>query len=277
MEAIQLSPAEIKLIQIKREQEELAAKEAELKKAAKLEADIIQQQKHIAKLLAQDAEQINAAKAYAKELGKDWEVIVTQNNQEFKVEGEYINPEDPKACDWKREVEWSHISVRQSAIIRYAKDQTFKVEVKEHWVSSRRSYRSSNKGYKMFLYGPSVDYKYQNKAITKAKTINEKVAELIESKRVQLEIKQKQKSAIETVVDKMQALYPDATVFKDQGCEKAGYGRRVNYISYDRVTISFTNGVKIAYKVYTDGSLGRKEVTFNEKSNWELMEKLSKI
>lgn len=274
---VELTPAEIQLIQLRREQEELAKREAEIKKAAKLEADIESQKKTIQKLLTQDAEQVQAAHSFNIELGGNWQVIVKERMDKFTVKGEYINSENPKEADFEREILWESEALRRSAFIQYIPNPTFKIEVKEHWVSSRYSYRSSNKGYKMFLYGPDVDYKYQQKALIKAKTVNEKVQELIDVVNAKLQMAAKQKSAVETTVEKMTALYPDATITTGTGYEKNSYGRRTDYFNYDQVVISFTNGIKITYKVYSDGSLGRKEITFNVKDSWELLDKLAKI
>jgi hypothetical protein len=274
---VELTPAEIELIQLRREQEELAKKEAELKKAAKLEADIESQKKHIAKLLQQDAEQVQAAHSFNIELGGNWQVIVNEKMEKFTVKGEYTNPENPGKADYEREILWYTEELRRSAYIQYTPNPTFKIEIKEHWVSSRHSYRSSNKGYKMFLYGPDVDYKYQQKALIKAKTVNEKVQELVDAANAKLQMAAKQKSAVETTVEKMSALYPDATIEKGTGYERTGSGRRTDYFNYDQVVISFTNGIKITYRVYSDGSLGRKDITFNVKDSWELMDKLAKM
>ena len=211
---VELTPAEIQLIQLRREQEELAKREAEIKKAAKLEADIESQKKTMQKLLTQDAEQVQAAHSFNIELGGNWQVIVKERMDKFTVKGEYINSENPKEADFEREILWESEALRRSAFIQYTPNPTFKIEVKEHWVSSRHSYRSSNKGYKMFLYGPDVDYKYQQKALIKAKTVNEKVQELIDAANAKLQMAAKQKSVVETTIDKMKALYPDATIEK---------------------------------------------------------------
>jgi len=277
MTTVELTPAEIQLIQLKREQEALAQKELELKKTAKMEADIASQEKHIKKLQAEDAAQVQATTSFNMELGINWRVITTEKMQTFKVTGDYLNPEDPKACDYQREILWETEALRRSAYIQYAPDPTFKIEVKEHWVSRRNSYRSTNEGYKMFLYGPDVDYKYQSKAIIKAKTINDKVEEILESKRAKIEFEAKKKSSLETTVDKIKSLHPDAEIVKGTGYERNSYGRRTDYTNYDQIVITFSNGVKITYKVYSDGSLSRKDITFNVKDSWELMDKVSKI
>lgn len=274
---VELTPAEIQLIQLKREQDALAQKEAELKKAAKMQEEIAQREKHIKKLQSIDAAQVQATTSFNMELGLNWEMITTEKMETFKVTGDYLNPEDPKACDYEREIVWQTEALRRSAYIRHKVDPTFKIEVKEHWVSRRQSYRSTNEGYKMFLYGPDVDYKYQSKAIVKAKTINEKVEEIMEAKRAKAIAEAKKKSALETTLDKMKSLYPDATIMTGTGYEKSGYGRRTDYTNYDQIVITFPNAVKITYKVYSDGSLGRKDITFNVNDSWELMDKLAKM
>ena len=277
MTTVELTPAEIQLIQLKREQEALVQKEAELKKAAKMQEEIAQREKHIKKLQTEDAAQVQATTSFNMELGLNWEIIITEKMETFKVNGDYLNPEDPKACDYQREILWQTEALRRSAYITHKVDPTFKIEVKEHWVSRRNSYRSSNEGYKMFLYGPDVDYKYQSKAIVKPKTINEKVEEIMEAKRAKVIAEAKKKSVLETTVDKMKSLYPDATVTPGTGYERNNYGRRTDYTSYDQIIIDFPNGIKITYKVYSDGSLGRKDITFNVKDSWELMDKLAKM
>ena len=68
MTELQLTPAELEMITIKREQEELAKKEQQLKKQLELQTEIAAAEKAIASLIAEDDKQIAAAKAFGPKL-----------------------------------------------------------------------------------------------------------------------------------------------------------------------------------------------------------------
>ena len=110
---VELTPAELEMIKVKREQEALAKKEAEAKQAIQLEKDIKEREAQIAAIQKKDLEQIAAAKAYQAELGGMYTVKIETWEETKQVMGDYINREN----GFDRHILWSKTYDRQSAKI----------------------------------------------------------------------------------------------------------------------------------------------------------------
>jgi hypothetical protein len=104
-----------------------------------------------------------------------------------------------------------------------------------------------------------------------ADIINKKVDEAIEVINANLEAAKKQLLAVESTVAKMKELYPDAEVTSDKVYQPAGYNRYI----IDRVHIRLANGIKVSYRVYADGSLGRISIDFNTIGQWDILKQLN--
>ena len=262
---MELTPAELEMLKIKREQEALAKKEAELKKQTKLEADIKSARERMASRVNEDRNQIKAAQEFA---GKMSGVTVKINTWIEEAAVKQYNEQNERVSVW------SDNFTRREAIIVYG-DYLIKVEkhiTYEHYGFGRSS---KDNGYKMFVSGPGIDYKSERKALSNPATAIKKITECIASIKAEKNRKEKQKSAVETTVEKMKTLYPDATVASFIDSEK---NYKNVYESYDAVSIKFANGIKIKYKVYSDGSMGRKDITFPSVNNqWELMNIMNSI
>jgi len=256
---LELTPAELEMVALKREQEALAKKEAELKKQAQMEKEIVDRQVAIAKNVAQCNRQVKAVKDFAAELGKGYEVAITVIEEEAKVTGDYITPEDPKGCGYEREVLWSQKYNKETARIKYG---NYTICVDEQFVyGSKWSYRATSKGYKMYVSGPGIDWKEERRALGRISTVKEKIKTAMEKIQAEENYKNAQKNSLEKTVDKFKAEYPDAEVTTDKGYDR-GYGKRYSEgVTYDMVRVKFANGCSIAYRVYADGSLGR--ISFN--------------
>lgn len=253
---MELTPAELEMIRLKREQLELAKKEEEAKKAIQLEKDIIVKEEYIKKAIAKDLEQINAANTFATDLGSDYTVEIQDRDEEVKIMGDYINKEN----GFDRHVLWSKQFKRKTATISrsIAGVGEYRISVAEQITySSKWSTRGTSQGYKMYISGPGIEWKQQNRAYARATKVNE----VIKAAMDQIDYEKKQaeakKNAVQTTVDRFTAEYPDAEVTTDKGWE-SGYGSR-KYIStpYDIVRVKFANGCSISYRVYGDGSLLR--------------------
>ena len=210
-----------------------------------------------------DNEQIAAAKDFAQALGSGFELKIRTWVEEVKI-NDYVNEEFVPI--------WSDNFTRRLATIVCGE---YTINVKKHIVYSGSWHsRGTDHGYKMFVSGPGIEYKYESKALTSTKTVKAKIDECIEKKKRELEYKQKQLSALETTVEKMRTLYPDAIVSSGKDGERSYNGR---YETYDAITIKFANGISIKYKVYSDGSLGRKDITFHVKDSWALMDIMNSV
>jgi len=265
---LELTPAELELIQNKREQEALKQKEAELKKQAEREKAIESAEAHIAKAQREDQNQIAAARKFLLGFNDAAYSIEIHTRQDLKKCSDYVA--GTHVAYWQKEFD------RQRATIVKG---DYKINVSEHitysgrWVS-----RPTNHGYKMYLSGPGIDYKSERRAYTNAKTLMKKINEAIEAIEAKQRAVQRQKSAIEQTVDRLMKEYPTATVVPSKEYERS-YARRQEYIPYDAVRITFANGINILYKVYPDGTLGRKSIGFGalDKDQWALMAQMSQI
>lgn len=277
-EEIQLSPAELEMIKLKREQEELAKKELEAKKALQIEKEIIAAEERVARIIKGDEEQVAAAEKFLGELlthSSQYVLEVINSEEIAEVKGDYINPDNPKEGNYNRVVVWSKTYPRKVAHINYG---NYKVRVAKHF--THKTYRSTDNGYKMFISGNGIEYNRENRPYAKAKTIHEVFTDAIKSIQEKKDLQEKKKNALSTTFEKMKLLYPNAKIVEGYDFEKNynprrhGYGER-----YDTITITLPNNITITYRVYSDGSLGRKNISFpnNGTDQWKILEKLNSI
>ena len=252
---VELTPAELEMIKVKREQEALAKKEAEAKQAIQLEKDIKEKEAYIAKVQKQDAEQVAATKKFADELGSMYKLEISEAENTVQVMGDYINREN----GFDRHILWSKTFTRQSAkIVRNNSPYSISV-VEQITYSSRWSTRGTSKGFKMEVYGPGLGS--NNRKYSRTSKVNEVIKEAMDLIDARKKAEEAKKNALQTTVDRFTAEYPDAEVTTDRGWERS-YGRRgYDGVTYDMVRVKFANGCSIAYRVYGDGSLSR--VSFN--------------
>ena len=135
----------------------------------------------------------------------------------------------------------------------------------------------------MYICGPGIEYKQEQQALSRVKSVMEKIKTANESIAYTKKKEENKRNALQVTVDRFKAEYPDAEVTTDYGYE-TGYdsrGRRSNYSNgerYDIVRTKFVNGAQISYRVYPDGSLSR--VSFNlpgSKDEASFMKNLSQM
>ena len=277
---IELTPAEIEMIKVKRDQEELAKKEADLKKRAQYEKEIEGRKSYISKQTQVDNAQIEAARKYANELGSMYTVEIRSWDEKLTVTGDRINQDNPKESNYDRHIIWERSYKRQEAtIIRpNGPKDVFKIAVTEHIVGDGWRY-SKSKGYKMCICsGPEIDYKQSSRMYTRASKVNDIIKEALNTVTFKANLEIAKKTALQTTVDKMKDQYPDATIVTGYDYERLRTDRIGIGAKYDTVTITFTNGVCIVYRVYSDASLGRISINFpNQKDAWSLMTSISQM
>lgn len=241
MTQIELSQEELDLIQAKREEE--AAREKV--KQDRIQADIAKGKANIAKRVEESKKQNAAAESFLKELGEGW----TAHTDTHKS-GERVY--------WGGELVWEEIYNCDNVYLKYG---DYKVTVYTHTVYSGTWGRGANKGYKMFVSGPGIEYGYSQKALSKAATVNKKVQERIQIAKDVEERKKSKQTAVETAVSDLKMKFPEAvvTAFKDwtRGHSKSGYRE------YDKLVVKLKNGIELHYEVYSDGRLGRLNVLFS--------------
>jgi hypothetical protein len=265
---INLTPSEIEMIQLKREQEALKEREALLKKAAENEKQILVQKSQMKKNLEYSRAQVAATKAFLDEFGPDWKLQIDTQNVKYEVRN-YLG-------DGEWESVWEEYQIQETARIVNGK---YTVTVKEQVTSGNKwGYGQKNQGFKMYLSGPGIEWAYERKALGRVSTLIKKYDEMTEAIRYRAEQVQKQASAKDKTIAKMKELYPDATVEGGKGGEYANPYKRTDWIEYDTVTITFANGITIKYRVYADMSLGRKEMTFPKmETAYDLMDAMNNV
>ena len=256
-QTLELTPAELEMIALKREQEVLAAKHTETVKAIQLEKDIKAKQDYITATKNKDAEQVKAAKNYLIAFDHQYSLDIKTWKETVQVMGDYINKDN----GFDRHIEWSEEFERQLASISHKHGQQIKVE-EQIVYSSKWSSRGTSKGYKMYISGVGIEWKQQGQALSKVKSVMEKITAAIDKIDNARKREENKKNALQTTVDRFKADYPDAKVTTDYGYETVydSRGKRSYYSNGDRynlVQIEFANSARIAYKVYPDGSLSR--------------------
>lgn len=254
MTHIELSQEELDLIQAKREEE--AAREKV--KQDRIQADIVKGKANIARRLEQSKKQVEAAYAFQKELGESWTAHTDSHKSTERVY-------------WGGEVVWEETYNYDNVHLENGK---YKVRVDMHTIYSSWG-RGTEKGYRMFLSGPDVDYRYTQKALKKADTLNKKVQECIDAINAREEHKQKKMTAVQTAVSDLKMKFPEAevTAFKDW---TRGYGKSA-YREFDKLVVKLKNGIELQYEVYSDGRLNRLNVLFNCKDEIALIGALGAI
>lgn len=257
-QTLELTPAELEMVALIREKEALAKKEAEAKKALELEKDIKAKQDGIAANKKKDLEQIAAAKKYLLDFDTtQYSLVINTKQETVQVMGDYIDKEN----GFDRHILWSEVYGRQWAVISHKDGQKVKVEEQIVYSSSWRS-RGESKGYKMYISGPGIEYKQEGQALSRVKSVMEKIKAANESIAYTKKKEENKRNSLQATVDRFKAEYPDAEVTTDYSYDKGYDGR---YYSsgerYDIVRVKFVNGAQIGYRVYPDGSLSR--LSFN--------------
>lgn len=257
-QTLELTPAELEMVALIREKEALAKKEAEAKKALELEKDIKAKQDSIAANKKKDLEQIAAAKKYLLDFDTtQYSLVINTKQETVQVMGDYIDKEN----GFDRHILWSEVYGRQWAVISHKDGQKVKVEEQIVYSSSWRS-RGESKGYKMYISGPGIEYKQEGQALSRVKSVMEKIKAANESIAYTKKKEENKRNSLQATVDRFKAEYPDAEVTTDYSYDKGYDGR---YYSsgerYDIVRVKFVNGAQIGYRVYPDGSLSR--LSFN--------------
>lgn len=262
---LELTAAELELIENKRKQEALA-KEAELlKKEAKLQKDIIEVNNAILKEQKENNKQVAAATEYHSQLVKlnpKYKLIVSERELQRSIKDYSTNPSTIlKTINYK--ISEAHIILENSP---------FKIEVSKHYTYN--NYDSEYKGYKMLLTGGGL---YNERKLTKAKTINDKILNKIQSDKNAEELKLKKQSAVESVFENLSNLYPNAEITKGTEWQRDNWGKYTSGEIIDIINIKLSNGIKIKYKVYPDKSMSRMEMFFPVKDSYQLLELMNSL
>lgn len=264
-QTLELTTAELALIENARMQEVLNLEAEALRAAARLEQDIIEEEAAIRKEQNSNNDQVIATKDYLKELQKlnpNYKLVEEEKELTRQIKGEYL-PDSTKRSilkEFKYIINQVHITLEGTP---------FKVDVKKHFVyGSRWSTRATDKGYKMNLIGGGF---YNERLLSNPKTLNNKIEDKIQSDKDKEEAKIKKANALEYVSENLSNLYPDAIINTGREWLSSKWDKSGGeYI--DIVGVKLANGIKIKFRVFSDKSISRMEITFPVKDSYQLLE-----
>jgi len=266
-QTLELTTAELALIENARKQEVLAKEAKALQNAARLEKGIIEEEAAIRKEQNSNNAQVDAAIEFEKQLKKlnpNYKLVKEEKELTRYIKGEYL----PDTKDYEREIlkEFKY-TITQAHII--LEGNPFRIDVKKHFVYSNNwSTRGTDKGYKMELIGGGF---YNERLLTNPKTLNKKIEDKIQSDKDKEEAKIKKANALEYVSENLSNLYPDAII--NTGREwLASKWDKSGGETIDIVGVKLANGIKMKFRVYPDKSISRMELILPTKNNYELIE-----
>ena len=262
-QTLELTTAELALIENARMQEVLNLEAEALRAAARLEQDIIKEEAAIRKEQANNNDQVMAALTFHKQLEKlNPKYRLIQEDEEVIRQikgGNFNDKERPILKEFKYISTTCHITLDGTP---------FKVNVKKHFVYGNSwSTRATDKGYKMELRGGGL---YNERLLSNPKTLNQKIEDKLQADKNQAEAKLKKASAVEFVFENLSNLYPDAEIMKGTEWLRNSWNKQGGE-TIDIVGVKLANGIKIKYRVYPDKSISRMEITFPIKDSYQLL------
>lgn len=261
MKTIELTPAELELIQVKRQQEELAAQEAAVQNQLAIEKEIARVKLQVEGYIKQEAQQVKAASEFALQIPSSILHIDTRDleaNASYK--GEVVD------------------TIKYQEQVAYLTIGEYKVSVKEHIVYSKFSYRGSSRGYKMYVSGRGIDYKTENRGYKNTQKVVELIQDTIEEVKAKEAHANKQKNAVATAIAELTQQFPNAIVKQERGYNLNYYASASNrHQEYDKLVVFLQNGIVIEYRVYESGQLSRLNITFPQHETMELISMLNNL
>lgn len=265
-QTLELTTAELALIENARKQEVLAQEAKALQDAARLEQDIIKGEALIRKEQNHNCDQVMATKDYLKALEKlnpKYKLIQEDKEVSRQIKGDYL-PDSKYEREVLKEIKYiitnCHITLDGTP---------FKIEVKKHFVyADKWSTRSTDKGYKMELLGGGF---FNGRLLSNPKTLNQKIEDTLQDNKNRAEAKLKKASAVEFVFENLSNLYPDAEIMKGTEWLRNSWDKNGGE-TIDIVGVKLANGIKMKFRVFPDKSLSRMEITFPVKDSYQLLE-----
>jgi hypothetical protein len=267
---LELTAAELELIENKRKQDALAQEAKALQNAARLQKEIIEYEKAILKDQVDNNALVDAAidfEMQLKKLNPNYKLVKKEREVIRRITGEYLpdtkNYEREILKEFKYTITDCHITLEGTP---------FKVEVKKHLVyGDKWSSRVTDNGYKMKLCGGGCERLFSN-----PKTLNKKIEDKLQAEINAKVAEQKKASGLDTAYNNLVNKYPEATICKSTEWERNRFDRHSGE-SINIITITLPNTISIKFKVYNDGTLGRKEIKYPFKDNLDLLDALNKM
>lgn len=263
-QTLELTTAELALIENARMQEVLNLEAEALRAAARLEKEIIDEEAAIRREQNNNNDQIIATKDYLKALVKinpNYKLVEQEREVIRQIKGGSFNDKErPILKEFKYIITDCHITLDGTP---------FKIEVKKHFVYGNSwSTRATDKGYKMNLIGGGF---YNERLLSNPKTLNQKIEDTLQDNKNQAEAKLKKASAVEYVFENLSNLYPDAEIMKGTEWLRNDWDKKNRGEVIDIVGVKLANGIKMKFRVFSDKSLSRMEITFPVKDSYQLL------
>lgn len=263
-QTLELTTAELALIENARMQEVLNLEAEALRAAARLEKEIIDEEAAIRREQNNNNDQIIATKDYLKALVKinpNYKLVEQEREVIRQIKGGNFNDKErPILKEFKYIITDCHITLDGTP---------FKIEVKKHFVYGNSwSTRATDKGYKMNLIGGGF---YNERLLSNPKTLNQKIEDTLQDNKNQAEAKLKKASAVEYVFENLSNLYPDAEIMKGTEWLRNDWDKKNRGEVIDIVGVKLANGIKMKFRVFSDKSLSRMEITFPVKDSYQLL------
>jgi hypothetical protein len=264
-QTLELTTAELALIENARKQEVLNLEAEALRVAARLEQDIIKEEAAIRKEQNNNNDQVMATLTYHAQLEKiNPKYRMIQEDKEVIRQikgGSFSDTERPILKEFKYNSISAHITLEGTP---------FKVDVKKHFVYGNSwSTRATDKGYKMQLIGGGF---YNERLLSNPKTLNKKIEDTLLDNKNRAEAKIKKADAVEYVFENLSNLYPDAIINKGTEWLRDNWDKKNGGQVIDIVGVKLANGIKMKFRVFPDKSLSRMEITFPVKDSYQLLE-----
>jgi hypothetical protein len=263
-QTLELTTAELALIENARMQEVLNLEAEALRAAARLEQDIIKEEAAIRKEQNNNNDQVMATLTYHAQLEKinpKYRMIQEDKEVIRQIKGGSFNDtERPILKEFKYNSTSAHITLDGTP---------FKIDVKKHFVYGNNwSTRATDKGYKMNLIGGGF---YNERLLSNPKTLNKKIEDTLLDNKNRAEAKIKKADAIEYVFENLSNLYPDAIINKGTEWLRDSWNKQGGE-TIDIVGVKLANGIKMKFRVFSDKSISRMEITFPVKDSYQLLE-----
>ena len=263
-QTLELTTAELALIENARMQEVLNLEAEALRAAARLEKEIIDEEAAIRREQNHNNDQVIATKDYLKALVKinpNYKLVEQEREVIRQIKGGNFNDKErPILKEFKYIITDCHITLDGTP---------FKIEVKKHFVYGNSwSTRATDKGYKMNLIGGGF---YNERLLSNPKTLNQKIEDTLQDNKNQAEAKLKKASAVEFVFENLSNLYPDAEIMKGTEWLRNDWDKKNRGEVIDIVGVKLANGIKMKFRVFSDKSLSRMEITFPVKDSYQLL------
>jgi hypothetical protein len=275
---IELTEAELQMIQLKREREELEKKEKDNARQIKEGQEIQKQRTQIEYDTKRDAQLISALEKLFNELPVgEYELIDKNKIQEYSCY-HYDSSKEDKEYYFKELVER-----KSKEIVHKESKSTITVHFHSVLTGSGFFRRSIETGDFRFELGIPGKYDGKNSNLASAKTIDKKIKEYVAMKKQKEETAKAKLEGIEWLKEQVTQMYPEARVTEEQrsGYYADSYRRRDYREGSKFIKVVFASGLEIEYSWRTNEKdeliVHRDNVNFNKLPEGKMTEIINSL